>query len=35
MKVEFKGVKKVILKEDAAEWKKGTEVYGLSLGQIT
>lgn len=34
MKVEFRGVEKVILKEDLAEWKKSKEVYGIFLGKI-
>lgn len=34
MKVEFKGVKEIILSEDILGWKKGMKVYGLELGNI-
>jgi len=34
LKVEFKGVKEMILREDLNKWKKGMKIYGILLGKI-
>jgi ASC-1-like (ASCH) protein len=34
IKVEFKGVREIVLEEDIESWKKGMKVYGVDLGKI-